>query len=104
MIEKKAYYNQLYGYYQNLLTNKQQEIFEDYYYNDFSLSEIAESNSTSRNAVFDTLKKVEKLLINYEEKLRLSQNNNQLMKLLEELSNETTDKGLLIIQKIREME
>lgn len=103
MIEK-AYYNQLYGYYQNLLTNKQQEIFEDYYYNDFSLSEIAESNSTSRNAVFDTLKKVEKLLINYEEKLRLSQNNNQLMKLLEELSNETTDKGLLIIQKIREME
>ena len=61
-LEKKSYYNILYGFYQNLLTEKQKLIFEDYYYEDFSLSEIAENHEISRNAVFDTLKKVEKAL------------------------------------------
>ena len=40
-LEKKNYYNILFGYYGNLLTEKQQNLFEEYYGEDYSLAEIA---------------------------------------------------------------
>ena len=46
--------NQIYG---GLLTKKQNEIIEDYYNNDLSLSEIAENNEITRQAIRDVLKK-----------------------------------------------
>lgn len=58
--------NEIYG---KLLTQKQYEIIDDYYNNDLSLSEIAENNEITRQAVRDILKKGEKKLFEYEEKL-----------------------------------
>lgn len=58
--------NEIYG---ELLTKKQYEIIDDYYNNDLSLSEIAENNQITRQAVRDILKKGEKKLFEYEEKL-----------------------------------
>ena len=58
--------NQLYG---KLLTKTQSDFIEDYYNNDLSLSEIAENHGITRQAVRDTLKKGEKKLFEYEEKL-----------------------------------
>ena len=103
-LQKQQYYNYLYSFYQNLLTEKQQEIFEDYNYNDYSLSEIAENHEISRNAVHDTLKKVEKALEYYEEKLNLYSKSEELEKLLDNLSKHTNDEGLAIIKRIKEME
>ena len=57
---------QLYG---KLLTNKQFLFIDDYYNNDLSLSEIAENNNITRQAVRDNIKKGEKKLFEYEEKL-----------------------------------
>ena len=68
-LEKKDYYNSLYQYYGVLLTDKQKEMFECYYIDDFSLSEIAENLNVSRNAVWDTLKKVIDKLEEYEVRL-----------------------------------
>lgn len=56
----------LYG---KLLTDKQFEFLNDYYNNDLSLSEIAENNEITRQAVRDIIKKGEKKLFEYEEKL-----------------------------------
>ncbi len=56
----------LYG---KLLTKKQFEFLNDYYNNDLSLSEIAENNNITRQAVRDIIKKGEKKLFKYEEKL-----------------------------------
>ena len=84
-LEKKDYYNSLYQYYGALLTDKQKEMFECYYIDDFSLSEIAENLSVSRNAVWDTLKKVIDKLEEYEVKLKLYNNDILLDKKLNEL-------------------
>ncbi len=69
--EKKAYLIQLFEQYEKLLTEKQISYFKYYFYDDYSLQEIAEIFDVSRNAVHDQIKKVEKHLIDYEEKLAL---------------------------------
>ena len=61
----------LYDYYGELLTSKQQVYFEDYYFNNLSLQEIAENYSISRNAVYNSLKEIEKKLNHYEDVLKL---------------------------------
>jgi len=55
--------------YGKLLTKKQYNLLIDYYNNDLSLSEIAENENITRQAVRDNLKKGENKLFDYEEKL-----------------------------------
>ena len=78
---------QLYG---KLLTEKHYEILNDYYNNDLSLSEIAENNNITRQAVRDIIKKGEKKLFEYEEKLlfmkRTLNQEKKIEKVLEELT------------------
>ena len=63
--------NQLIDFYGKLLSTRQQEILNYYYYEDLSLSEIADNLNISRNAVFDALKKAEEKLNYYENELHL---------------------------------
>ena len=67
------YINQgiLYDFYGKLLTQHQQRIYEDVVFNDFSLSEIAENEGISRQGVSDLIKRCNKSLLSYEEKLGL---------------------------------
>ena len=55
--------------YGKLLTKKQYNLLDNYYNNDLSLSEIAEIEDITRQAVRDNLKKGESKLFEYEEKL-----------------------------------
>ncbi len=57
--------------YRNLLTAKQRNIMEMYYDENFSLAEIADINGSSRQAIFDLIKRSEQQLSKYEEKLRI---------------------------------
>ena len=103
-LEKKDYYNFLYSYYKNLLTTKQQEIFESYYFEDYSLSEIANSLQVSRNAIWDLLKKVEHNLDEYEQKLELHKKGLKLNEYLEKLEKHINEEGLKILDEIKELE
>ena len=78
-MEKFDYINQLLPFYIELLTKKQQEVMTLYYYDNYSLSEIAEQLEISRNGVYDSLKKSEELIEKYESLLHLSTNCNKRM-------------------------
>ena len=69
-IKKKVEISMLSEYYGSLLTKKQYTFLNDYYNNDLSLSEIADNNKITRQAVRDIIKKGEKKLFEYEEKLQ----------------------------------
>lgn len=70
-MDNRIYLINLYDYYGDLLTEKQKEYFEDYYFNNYSLKEISENYNVSRNAVYKQIKDVVNKLSNYEEKLEL---------------------------------
>ena len=76
--------------YGKLLTQKQYDIINDYYNNDLSLSEIAENNNITREALRDILKKGENKLFEYEEKLlvmkRTLNQEKQIQQILTQLS------------------
>ena len=63
----------LYDFYGGILTPRQQEIMDLYYMKDYSLGEIGELLSTSRQAVFDNLKRAKKQLRDMENRLGLVQ-------------------------------
>lgn len=89
-MEKNVKISILCDLYGKLLTDKQFELLNDYYNNDLSLSEIAENNSITRQAVRDIIKKGEKKLFEYEEKLlfmkRMSNQEKTIEHVLLELS------------------
>ena len=68
-MEKKVEISMLWQIYGNLLTEKQYEYIDYYYNEDLSLSEIAENDNITRQAVRDIIKKGERKLFEYEEKL-----------------------------------
>ena len=63
----------LYDFYGELLTEHQRNVYEDAVYNDMSLSEIAEEYGISRQGVHDLIKRCDKILQGYEDKLHLLQ-------------------------------
>jgi uncharacterized protein len=71
MIDKVTRVVNLYDLYGTLLTNRQRELVEMYYFDDWSLAEIAEHLEISRQAVHDNLRRAEEQLESYEQALRL---------------------------------
>lgn len=70
-MEKIVAQGQLYDFYGELLTDHQKKVYEDFVYNDLSLSEIAEEYQISRQGVHDLIKRCDRIMQNYEDKLRL---------------------------------
>ena len=104
ILEKKNKYNHLFDYYGCLLTEKQQEYFTSYYFDDMSLAEIADIYNVSRNAVHDQLKKIYTLLDYYEEKLQFSLKDNKLNDILKQYENNSNSDIRELINKLRSME
>ncbi|KZZ82874.1 MULTISPECIES: putative DNA-binding protein [Bacillaceae] len=99
ILEKTTRMNYLFDFYQSLLTSKQKSYMSLYYLDDYSLGEIAEEYSVSRQAVYDNIKRTEAMLEQYEEKLLLLhkfQKRNAIMKQLKELASETEREGQLL--------
>ena len=83
MFEKDLKVGYLLDFYGELLPERKRSVMDMYYNEDFSLAEIAEEISISRQGVRDIIKKCEEELAFYEEKLGLAKK----MRLVEEYSD-----------------
>ena len=95
--------------YGKLLTEKQYDLLDDYYNSDLSLSEIAENQGITRQAVRDNLKKGEKNLLEYEDKLGIMKKNEVQQKMLDDIfetlnsiSNESNKDVKVKIEKVKQ--
>lgn len=61
----------LYDFYGELLTSSQQQVYTNVVLEDYSLSEVAQDLGISRQGVHDMIRRCDKALEEYEEKLHL---------------------------------
>ena len=103
MEEKIIYYGTLLELYGELLTDKQYSAIDKYYNMDLSLSEIAQEDKITRQAVRDNIKKAEEKLEYFESKLKLYKNfkkeDNMVSKLEKNIINLTAKITTLSIDK-----
>ena len=70
-MEKFVEQGYLYDFYGELLTERQQQVYESVVLEDYSLSEVAEDLGISRQGVHDMIRRCNRTLEGYEEKLHL---------------------------------
>lgn len=106
-MEKIVEQGLLYDFYGELLTEHQKKIYEDVVFNDLSLSEIAKEQGITRQGVHDLVKRCEKLLGDYEEKLQLVDKFLKTKKMVGEIHQLTKDymdsRDIEIIHKIEKI-
>ncbi len=97
-MEKIVRQGLLYDFYGPLLTDHQQEVYESLVYDNLSLGEIGQEYGISRQAAHDIIKRLDKILEEYEDKLhlieRFADNKNGLKhikELLDSLDTKDTD-------------
>ena len=71
LMEKFVEKSYLYDYYGELLTKRQQQIYEEVVFEDYTLSEAASEENVSRQGIHDMIKRCDKALEEYENKLHL---------------------------------
>lgn len=104
-LDKSLRVIELYETYQELLTEKQKEYIELYYYDDLSITEISENLKVSRNAVHDQLKRTVAKLEDLETKLKMRRHyeiRQKLHKKLKDMTNE--EKILAVVSELEKVE
>ena len=96
-MDNRLYLIDLYDLYGDLLTDKQKTYFEDYYFDNLTLQEIAENNDVSRNAVHKQLKESEDKLNHFENVLKIYEKNKRIKEICENLNDEEKNKILDIL-------
>ncbi len=106
-MEKRFLVTMLFDFYGDLLTDKQRDAFEKHYLEDLSLNEIGVEQGTTRQAVMDTVKRSEKILQEYEEKLHLvhkflyrKEKVEQIMSEIDEVANDENSKKIVLIKNM----
>lgn len=99
-LENTKLMNDLIDLYGVLLTKNQLMVMEYYYMDDLSLSEIGENLEITRSAVFDTIKKSTKILLDYEAKLGLLEKENKKKQLIDEINKLSKEE---IVKRLEEL-
>lgn len=82
-MKDREYIIKLYTIYKKLLSDKEVEYFENYYYEDYSLSEISINNKVSRAYVSKVVNLVIKKLYKFEDALSINERNDRINSLLD---------------------
>ena len=89
-MEKIVRQGLLYDFYGELLTEHQRRIYEDVVFNDLSLSEIAQEQGISRQGVHDLIRRCDRILAGYEDKLHLVERFSRIKRNVQQI-NRLTD-------------
>lgn len=98
-MEKIVEQGLLYDFYGELLTDHQKQVYEAAVYHDMSLGEIAEDFGISRQGVFDLIKRCDKTLQGYEEKLKLIQKFDNIKTTVEEIEQKTSQEDIKMLAR-----
>ena len=101
-LEKTLRYTKLFAIYKSQLSTSQQEIINDYFFLDLSISEIAENRNISRSAVDDALTKGINKLDDLENHLHILEKNKAIFDQLEKIKNKALN--LSDVLEIEEIE
>lgn len=93
----------LYDFYGELLTEHQRKIYEDAVYHDLSLSEIAEMQGISRQGVHDLIRRCDRILEDYEEKLHLVKRFYEMKENIHRIETLAEDNSLSLEQMRKEL-
>lgn len=85
----------LYDIYGSLLTKKQQQYFEDYYFDNLSLQEISENYNISRNAIYNSLRETKEKLKMYEDNLQIYNKNIKLKEIITKIEDKRIKNELI---------
>jgi len=83
-MDEVVYYSELYDLYGGLLTEKQRQYFEDYYFENLSLSEMADDYDISRNAAFKQVHIAMEKLQEYENILHLKEKREKIFDVIKD--------------------
>lgn len=90
-MEKHVRYSLMFDFYGELLTEHQRNVMESFINDDMSYSEIAENLEISRQAVYDLIKRINKQLNSYEDKLHLVEKFIQARDKMDDLTSAISD-------------
>ena len=90
----------LYDFYGELLTKRQQEIYESVVLEDYSLSEVAQEEQVSRQSIHDMIRRCDKVLLEYESKLHLVERFLRIRSQVQEIARIARANGLDRIEEI----
>ena len=93
-MEDREYLIILYDYYGELFNDLQKKYFEEYYFDNLSLSEIGENEDKSRNAIHKCIKSVCSKLYEYEDKLKLYDKSKKLNNIINKIKDDEIKKEL----------
>ncbi len=93
-LEKLEYKGMLYDFYGELLTEHQKKVYEDAVFQDLSLSEIADDQGISRQGVHDLIKRCDKILDDYENKLHLVEKFSKIKRNIQQINKLTDDEQI----------
>lgn len=97
--------NDLLDAYGELLTEKQQSICDMYFHEDYSYQEIADIESISRAAVYDTIRRCRSELARYESILHMVEDAKKRQSILNQLETMTDSAELLrLIRELKNTE
>ena len=93
-LEELEYKGMLYDFYGELLTQHQKKVYEDAVFNDLSLSEIADQQGISRQGVHDLIRRCDRILADYENKLHLVEKFSRIRHNIQQIDRLTDDEQI----------
>ena len=86
-MDNREYITTLYEIYKELLNEKEINYFEYYYFEDYSMQEIADLYKVSKAYASKYLNKINDKIINYEKILKINDRNSKIIDLLKNVND-----------------